>query len=170
MVGRSDIPDLTSWPLTMGTIERNEATELVPASLQLTPFCQVGILLTSLVKLLLCCYITVLYTETALIHSPERKTCHRVVQASSHLGTHILPTGSNIARPSGCTVTLLASKTRTGKQEDTLIRVHTALSIIDGVSIDDAVSVEIFGRGSESCRTREGLAIPHRCAVAHIRL
>ncbi len=37
----------------MGAIERNEAAELVPASLQLTPLLQVGILLTGLVELLL---------------------------------------------------------------------------------------------------------------------
>ena len=144
MIGWRNIPDLTGRPLAMSTIERNEAAELVPASLQLAPLLQVGILLTGLVELLLGSHVAVLYTETALVHSPERKTRHRIVQTGSHLSTHVLPTGSNIARPGSRAVALFARKARTGKEEDTLVRVHATLAMIDGISIHDAVSVEIF--------------------------
>ena len=150
MICRSNVPDLTCRPLTMSTIKRYEATELVPASLQLAPFLQVRIFLTGFVKLLLGSHIAVLYTETTLIHSPERKTCHRIVQTGCHLGTHIFPTGSNVTRPGSRTVALFTCKTGTGQEEDTLVRVHAALSVIDSISIHDAVSIEIFGRCTEA--------------------
>ena len=170
MIGWSDVPHLTQWPLTVGTIERNETAELVPASLQLSPFLEIGILLTGLVKLLLSSYIAVFHAETTLVHSPERKTSHGIVQSGSHLRTHILPAGSDVARPGSGAVALLACKTGTGQEEDALVRVHAALTIIDGVGIHDAVGIEILGRCTQGSRTRKCLAIPHRGAVANVWL
>ena len=170
MIGWSDVPNLTQWPLTVGTIERNETAKLVPASLQLSPFLQIGILLTGLVKLLLGSYIAVFHTETTLVHSPERKTCHGIVQSGSHLRTHILPAGSNIARPGSGAVALFACKARTGEEEDALVRVHAALTIVDGVGIHDAVGIEILGRCAQGGRTGERLAVPHRGTVTNVRL
>ena len=170
MIGWSDVPHLTQRPLTVGTIERNETAKLVPASLQLTPLLQIGILLTGLVKLLLGSHIAVFYTETTLVHSPERKTCHGIVQSGSHLRTHILPAGSDVARPGSGAVALFASKARTGEEEDTLVRVHATLTIVDGVGIHDAVGIEILGSRTQGGRTGERLAVPHRRTVAHIRL
>ena len=43
------------------------------------------------------------------------------------------------------------------------------LSVVDGIGIHDAVGVEIFRRGAQSCRTAQCLAIPHRGAVSHVR-
>ena len=146
MIGWSDVPNLTQWPLTVGTIERNETAELVPASLQLSPFLEIGILGTILVELLLGSHIAILHTETTLVHSPERKTSHGIVQSGSHLRTHILPAGSDIARPGSGAVALFACKTGTGQEEDTLVRVHATLTIVDGVGIHDAVGIEILGR------------------------
>ena len=168
MISRSNVPYLTGRPLTMSTIKRYEATELVPTRLQLAPFLQVSILLTSLIELLLGSHIAVLYTETTLVHSPERQTCHRIVQTGCHLGTHIFPTGSDVARPGSRTVALLTGKTGTGQEEDTLVRVHAALSVIDSISIHDAVSIEIFGRCTEGSRTGKSLAVPHRGTVANV--
>ena len=168
MICRSNVPYLTCRPLAMSTIKRYEATELVPTRLQLAPFLQVSIFLTGLIELLLGSHIAVLYTETALVHSPERQTCHRIVQTGCHLGTHIFPTGSNVTRPGSRTVALLTGKTGTGQEEDTLVRVHAALSVIDSISIHDAVSIEIFGRCTEGSRTGKSLAVPHRGTVANV--
>ena len=168
MICRSNVPDLTGRPLAMSTIKRYEATELVPTRLQLAPFLQVSIFLTSLIELLLGSHITVFYTETALVHSPERQTCHRIVQTGCHLGTHVFPTGSNVTRPGSRTVALFTCKARTGQEEDTLVRVHTALSVIDSISIHDAVSIEIFGRCTDGSRTGKSLAVPHRGTVTNV--
>ena len=153
MIGWSDVPNLTQRPLTMGTIERNETAELVPASLQFSPFLQIGILLTGLVELLLGCHIAVFHTESTLIHSPERKTCHGIVQSGCHLRTHIFPAGSDVARPGSGAVALFASKARTGEEEDALVRVHAALTIVDGIGIHDAVGIEILGSRTQGGRT-----------------
>ena len=69
-----NVPYLTQRPLAMRAEEWNKGTELVPASLQLTPFLQVLVLLPCAVEELLGCHITVLYTETTLVHTPERNT------------------------------------------------------------------------------------------------
>ena len=44
---------------------------------------------------------------------------------------------------------------RQGQEEDTLVRVHAALSVIDSISIHDAVSIEIFGRCTEEMCIRD---------------
>ena len=148
----SNIPDFAQWPLTVRTEERDKGSELVPTCLQLAPLLQIFILNTSLVKQLLGCHITVLHTEAALIHTPERNTRDGVVQTSRHLSTHILPAGADITTPGRCREALLASETATGKQEHArlihLTLPYRALSMIDGICIHGAVGIEIFCRGT----------------------
>ena len=157
MILGSDVPHLAQRPLAMSTIERDEAAKLVPACLQLAPLGKVSILVACLVKLLLCSHITVLDTESALVHSPERDTRHRVVESCCHLCTHVFPTRANVAAPCGCAVALLASKARTGEQEHTrfvgLTVEHRALSVIYGISINRRVSIKIFCRRTECSRS-----------------
>ena len=127
-----------------------------------------------MVEDLLGSHITVLHTEAALIHTPEGDTRHRVVQTSRHLGTHILPAGTDITAPRGSRETLFASKSATGEQEHTrlvhLSLIDRALTVIDGVGIHGRIGIEVFRRGAEGCRTTEGLTIPHRGTVSHVRL
>ncbi len=170
VVGRCDVPYLAGRPLAVGAVEGNEAAELVPAGLQLAPFLEVGVLVACLVKLLLGCHITVLHAEASLVHAPEGMTCQGKVQTCRHLGTHILPTGGDVSRPSGGAVTLLAGETGTGQEEYPLVGVHRALTVIDGIGIHDAVGIEVLCGGAEGGRTAECLAVPHRGTVADVRL
>ena len=174
MIIWGDIPNLAQWPLTMTTEERNKGTELVPTGLQLTPLLQVFVLHTTLVKQLLGSHITVFHTEAALVHTPERKSGDRVVQTCGHLGTHILPTGTDVTTPGSSREALLTSKAATRQQEDArlieLAIIHTALTIIDGIGINRTVGVEIFSRSTERRRTTQGFTIPHRSTVAHVGL
>ena len=117
MLIRSNIPNLTQRPLTMTAEKGNEGTKLVPTCLQLTPLFQVFVLLTCAVEKLLGCHIAVLHTETALVHTPEGDTGNRVVESCRHLGTHILPTGSDITTPRSGGETLLPSKSTASQQE-----------------------------------------------------
>ena len=94
-----EVPDFACGPLTVYAEQGDEGTKLAPASLQLTPLFQVLALHACLLVILLGLHITVLHTESTLIHSPEGKTRHRVVETCRHLGTHILPTSTNITRP-----------------------------------------------------------------------
>ena len=139
MMIRSNVPDFTKRPLTMSTEQRDEGTELVPTGLQLTPFFQVFVLDTTLVKQLLSCHVTILNAEATLIHSPERNTRHRIVKTCRHLSAHIFPTGTDIATPCCCRETLFTSETTTSQQEHARFIVLTlpyaTLTIIDGISI-----------------------------------
>ena len=129
----------------MGTVQGDEATELVPAGLQFAPLGQVAVLVARLVKLLLSGDIAVLDAEAALVHAPEGNARHREVQAGRHLGTHILPAGANVTAPGGGRVALFAGKTAAGQQEHALVVARGTLAGIDSISIDDRVGVEIFG-------------------------
>ena len=71
MIVRGDVPYLTQRPLTMTAEEGDEGTELVPTALQLAPLLQILVLHTCAVEDLLGGHITVLHTESALIHAPE---------------------------------------------------------------------------------------------------
>ena len=174
MILRCDVPYLAQRPLTVSAEEGDKGTELVPACLQFAPLLQVFVLDTLLIIELLGSHVAVLHTEAALVHTPEGDARHRVVQASRHLSAHILPAGADIATPGSRRETLLASEATTGEQEHARL-VHLtlpdrALTVVDSVGIDGRVSVEILRRGAEGRRTAEGFTIPHRGAVAHVRL
>ena len=170
MVVGSKVPDFTCRPLAMDTEQGDEGTELAPAGLQLAPLLEVFVLYAALLEQFLCCHVAVLNAEATLVHAPEGQTGHRIVQTGSHLGTHVLPTGTDVARPCGGAVTLLAGKAATGQQEDALVGGDTALTIVDGIGIDDAVGIEILRSRTKSRGTAECLAIPHGGAVADIGL
>ena len=144
MVVGCDIPDFTRRPLAVYTEQGYEAAELAPTGLQLTPLLQVFILHLHAVVQLLSCHIATLHTEAALIHTPEGQSRCRVVQSRRHLSPHILPTGTNITTPCGCRIALFTSKTTTCQQEYTLVGVNGTLAIVDGISIDDAIGIEIL--------------------------
>ena len=144
----SNVPNLTQGPLTMRAEQRDKGAKLVPTGLQFAPFLQILVLLACAVEELLGCHITVLDTESTLIHAPERKTRNGIVETSSHLGTHIFPTGTNIATPGSSRVTLFASEATTSEQEYTwlilLALPYRTLTIVDGIGIDGAIGIEIF--------------------------
>ena len=144
-----DVEHLAQGPLAMGTVQGDEATELVPAGLQLAPFGQVAVLVARLVKLLLSGHIAVLDAEAALVHAPEGDARHREVQAGSHLCPHVFPAGADVAAPGGGRVALFAGKTAAGEQEHALVVARGTLAGIDGVGVDDRVGVEIFGRAAQ---------------------
>ena len=145
----SNVPDLAQRPLTMRAEQRDKGAELIPACLQLTPLLQILVLLTCAVEELLGSDITVLHTEAALVHAPERQAGDGVVESCGHLGTHILPTGTDVTTPGGGREALFTSKAATGEQEYAwLIRLtlpDRTLTIVDGIGIHGAVGIEIFG-------------------------
>ena len=69
-----DVPYLAQWPLTMRAEQWDKGAELVPTSLQLAPLLEVLVLDLGAVVQLLGCHITVLNTESALVHTPEWDT------------------------------------------------------------------------------------------------
>ena len=168
MILGGKVPDFTRWPLAMYAEQRDKGAKLAPAGLQLAPLFHVLIFHACLVIKALGLHITILHAETTLVHTPERKSRHRVIQACSHLRTHILPTGSDIATPCGCGIALFTCKTTAGKQEHALVRIHRALSVVDSIGINNRIGIEIFCCRTQSSRSTQGLAIPHRRAIADI--
>ena len=144
MIVGSNVPDFTQRPLTMNAEQGDEGAKLTPTGLQLAPLLEVLVLYLGTVVQLLGLHITVLDTEATLVHAPEGQSGHRIVQTCRHLSTHILPTGTDVTTPCGRRVALLASKTTTRQQEDTLVRIDRALTVIDSIGIDDAVGIEIL--------------------------
>ena len=144
MILGSDVPHLTQRPLSMCAIDRNKTSKLIPASLQFAPLIKVGILLSSSIEELLSCNISVLNTESPLIHSPHRKSGKRIVQTCCHLGTHILPACTYIATPRSSAVALFTSKSTPGEQEHTLIRINLTLTIIYCIGINNRIGIEIL--------------------------
>ena len=130
----------------MNTEQGDEGAELAPASLQLTPLLEVFALYLGTVVQLLGLHITVLYAEATLVHAPEGQSRHGVVETCRHLSTHILPASTDVTTPCGCAITLLASKTATCQQEDALVGIDGTLSVVDSISIHDAIGVEILRR------------------------
>ena len=149
----SNFPYFAERILSVCTIQRTECTKLIPACIQFTPFLIISIFCFCFIPLFLSCYIAVLYTETTNIHCPVRYTAYCKIQSGSNLCFHIFPAGSYITTPCSCRITLQTGKSRTGKQEDTLIIVYTALTVIDCFSIHQCISIEIFCRRSQCCRT-----------------
>ena len=166
----SKVPHLAQRPLAVGAIERNEASELVPAGVELTPLLEVLVLVARLLENLLCSHIAVFHAESALVHSPERHSSHGEVEACCHLCAHVLPTGANVATPCGCGETLFAGEAAAGEQEHALVVVNGTLTVIYSVGINHRVGIEILLAGAHGGRTAEQLAILYRRAVAHVRL
>ena len=100
------VPHLAQGPLAVCAVEGHEASELIPACLQLTPFLHVLIFHSCLAEDVLCLHVTALDAEASLILSPEGKAGEGVVHACCHLCAHVFPSCAYVAAPCGCAVAL----------------------------------------------------------------
>ena len=142
----------------------------MPAGLEFTPFVEVRGDLAGVVKGGDRGHELVHHAESADVHSPERHTAHREVQSRGHLGAHVVPTGTDVAAPGGCGISLQTGEAASCEQEHPLVRIDSTLAVIDGVSVDKGVSVEIFSGRSEGGWGRQSLLVVHRQTVSQVRL
>ena len=142
----------------MGAEQRHEGAELVPAGLQFLPL---G-LVRRIIEL-------GHHAETADIHAPERDAAHGVVQARRHLHPHIRPGGADVAAPGRRRVPLQAGKPVAGQQEDPLVGIHAALTVVDRIRVDQGIGIEILGRGAQGIRGQQPFEVIPRQAVAQVR-
>src|SRR5688572_963030 len=117
----------------MYTEQRHKSAELVPACIEFSPFFEISRSWF---------FIPVFYSKSADIHTPVRKTGHREIYPGSDLHLHIMPAAANITAPCSSGITLYTGKCRTGKDENTFIRICCALTLINPFGIYQGVSIE----------------------------
>ena len=152
-----DVPNLALRPLSVGTEERHESAELVPAGLEFLPFVPVRRVMELRQ-----------YAEAAGVHSPEGKAAHRIAQSRRDLHLHVRPGRADIAAPGGCRIALQARETVAGQQEHALVGIHAPLALIDGLGVDQGVGIVVFRRRAQSRGRQQPLHVLLGQAVAQV--
>ena len=145
MTFRSDFPRLAERVLAVGAEKRTECAELEPACIELTPFLLVCILTARLIIKILTSHIAVLDAETSYIHSPIWNTAYGIVKTGRNLCLHIFPSCGDVTAPCSCRISLQTGKSASCQQEYPLVRIDSALTVIDSIGIHDRIRIEELG-------------------------